>query len=394
MKKKRKSFSLYKRNDVFYVRLWDEDRGEYTGAKSTGESDRDKAVLKADAMIKAGQVIKKENDPLFIDFIREYWQKRDELSTRYKHDLQYFLKIICNYPGFKNLRITELKAGHINRFIDHLQAEGTAPRTINRIGKITKTFIRWADSRDYIANDFSRKIVKVKEVNRRRGFLDPEEIFKLAAVRWPDIRMKAAVMLGCFAGLRRGEIRALQWQDIDFENNMITVRRNFVGDYDDRGGAIFKAPKAESERKAPYLLFPELKRTLLELWQDTPFKAQTDLLLVNVDVRRRTNGIIPEGQQPLSETTIKREFCKMLEGIGISRQEQRDRNLVFHGLRHSFASLMASLLPGNITMALTGHQTRAMLENYEHHIESAVNDGLKTANSALDKYRQENKTIQ
>lgn len=388
MKKKRKPFSLYQRNGVWYARAWDEERGEYTSAKTTGETDRDRAAVKASEMVKAGQIVRKGSDPRFIDALREYWQRRDDLSQRYRKNVYACIETAAKYEPFQNLRLTAVKASHINRYIDHLKAVGTRPRTINRISQHIKTFIRWADSRDYIAADFGRKIEKVKENQRRRGFLEPEELFALAAVPWPDARVKAAVMLGAFAGLRRGEIRALQWQDIDFARGMVTVRRNFVGEYDDQGAPIFKTPKAGSERRAPYLVFPELRRALLVVWEQTPFREPGDLVLVNVWERRRKNAANAGAQIPLSETTIKREFTRMLEGIGISREAQRERNIVFHGLRHSFVSLMSSLLPGNVTMMLSGHQTRAMLENYEHTIESAVNDGLEQASRALDKYRE------
>jgi hypothetical protein len=58
--KRKKPFSLYRRGDIWYVRLWDEATGTYTGGKSTGETDRDKAAVKAADMIKAGQIVKKK----------------------------------------------------------------------------------------------------------------------------------------------------------------------------------------------------------------------------------------------------------------------------------------------------------------------------------------------
>nr|HPJ39605.1 hypothetical protein [Spirochaetota bacterium] len=57
------SFSLYQRGKVWYVRLWDETAKKYTPAKSTGETDRDKAIQRAKEMEQAGKLKKTEEDP-------------------------------------------------------------------------------------------------------------------------------------------------------------------------------------------------------------------------------------------------------------------------------------------------------------------------------------------
>ena len=53
--KKRKPFSLYKRGEIWYVRMWDNKAGSYTPGKSTGETDRDVAAVRAAEMIKSGK---------------------------------------------------------------------------------------------------------------------------------------------------------------------------------------------------------------------------------------------------------------------------------------------------------------------------------------------------
>ena len=90
----------------------------------------------------------------------------------------------------------------------------------------------------------------------------------------------------------------------------------------------------------------------------------------------------------MSDTAIKRDFSRMLESIGISREDQRERRLVYHGLRHTFVSYMSLYAGESVVMALSGHGSLRMLENYSHPIEAATVAALEAANRALDEFRK------
>jgi len=388
MKKKHSNYSLYKRAGTWYVRAWDELAGEYTTGKSTGETNRDKAAEKAGEMMKSGAIKKRTEDPFFLDHLREYWETRRDVSTAYQREtLRAIEKRIAPFKEFQGLRLSQIKPGHVHRFIDELKKNGVTVRPINRIIQSIKTYLSWAYTRDHLTRDIAGKIEKEKEPKNPRGFLEPEEIIKLAGLPWPDLRVKAAVALGLFAGLRRGEIFALQWGDIDFEKNTIDVKRNFVGEYDAEGNPIFKKPKTDSGRRFPYLIFSELKNTLLDLYRETPFKKSRDLVLVNVWTTRKYTGAAPREYRPMNEITIRRDFSRMLEKIGITAEDQRLRKLVFHGLRHSFASLMSTVATVSAVMPLTGHKQVSTFQGYAHGIDAAAVAALEAANRALDPFR-------
>jgi integrase len=57
----------------------------------------------------------------------------------------------------------------------------------------------------------------------------------------------------------------------------------------------------------------------------------------------------------------------MLKRIGVDETMQTERNIVFHGLRHSFVSLSrAAGVPDFLVQRLAGHKTAKMMENYSH----------------------------
>jgi len=262
------------------------------------------------------------------------------------------------------------------------------PRTINRILQLVKTYLNYAYKRDYVNIELAGKIERVKEKKVVRGHLEPDEFMKLVNLDWSDKRIKAAVLLAIFASMRKGEVRALQWGDIDFNKNTISIKRNFVDEYDAAGNPVFKEPKTGSARKGSYLIFSDLKNCLLELYSETPFKKPDDLVLVNIWKTNAQNQNHLKQYTPMSDTAIKRDFSRMIEAIGIDIKSQKERKLVYHGLRHTFVSYMSLFAGDSVVMSLSGHESLRMLENYSHPIESAALSALETANKALDKYRQ------
>ena len=45
---------------------------------------------------------------------------------------------------------------------------------------------------------------------------------------YPEIKRKTAILTFILTGFRRGEVAGLEWKDIDFEANQITIRRSIT----------------------------------------------------------------------------------------------------------------------------------------------------------------------
>ena len=96
-------------------------------------------------------------------------------------------------------------------------------------------------SADYI--NFPRKTPVQLE------FMTDEEVHKFFEVLtvYPDIRIKAAMMIFIMTGFRRGEVAGLEWEDIDFEKKTIKVQRSLTNV---KGfGVILKEPKTENSKR-------------------------------------------------------------------------------------------------------------------------------------------------
>jgi integrase len=59
----------------------------------------------------------------------------------------------------------------------------------------------------------------------------------------------------------------------------------------------------------------------------------------------------------------------MFRRIGISDEERRERNIVFHSWRHYCAKNLAQVTNRAIGMAILGHKTSVMFDHYAAHVD-------------------------
>ena len=74
-----------------------------------------------------------------------------------------------------------------------------------------------------IKNPFSKVVVPLIESEERRALTEDE--IELITRNWNGHRFGHAAMIMLYAGLRRGELLALQWSDIDFANRVIHISK-------------------------------------------------------------------------------------------------------------------------------------------------------------------------
>ena len=162
--------------------------------------------------------------------------------------------------------------------------------------------------------------VREVEKPRREGgqgdelqFYSPEEV--LALVRAAESEQDAAIFLtAAFTGLRRGELVALRWRDIDFPNSVIRVS----GSYSE--GHLTR-PKSNKVRSVP--MAPEVATELAKLGQRDRWTGDDDLVFPG------TTGAY------LDASALYRRF------MAAARRAEL-RRLRFHDLRHTFGTTMAA----------------------------------------------------
>lgn len=138
---------------------------------------------------------------------------------------------------------------------------------------------------------------------------------QLMAVLYQEMNLfKMAVLLVLFTGLRLGELCALKWTDIDFENKLLTVnqtvQRLYVEGHKTKTILMETAPKSEHSRR-------EIPLSIILL----------ELLMKFYNGKKYVFG----SDRPMEPRTMQYQFKKILKEANLA-----DTN--FHILRHTFST--------------------------------------------------------
>jgi len=155
------------------------------------------------------------------------------------------------------------------------------------------------------------------------------------------------MLLGSYCGLRRGEMRGLQWGDIT--NGILDVKHNFVDK------ESLKKPKWNSFRKVPIT-------PLVQEFLDTAFtNAQNKLPESYVFESPERPGM------PVSNNFFRDSVKNELSLLGINTSQQKTRVLTCHSLRHTFVTLsQLSGITDAEVMALAGQKRESTFRKYSH----------------------------
>lgn len=155
--------------------------------------------------------------------------KKPSTAKRYRGLLKKHIK---NYP-ISSIALKDLTALDIQEHYSLLAKKNISKSTLDILGKIINPCIRYAFTQGKILMDFSRSIVvpdssvQKKEGTRRPSIaLLPEQEKKLLEV-CKDTKWYYFILTALNSGMRRGELLALTWSDIDFNKRQININKSY-----------------------------------------------------------------------------------------------------------------------------------------------------------------------
>ncbi len=120
----------------------------------------------------------------------------------------------------------EITARHVRAYLSDLAGRGLQDSTINNHARAVRTLLRFFHSENYITTAVVFKLPPIAE--KRLPCLTAEDVKKLIdACRTP--RDRALVLLMVDTGLRRAELCALNWEDVDISSGLVRVVRGKGG---------------------------------------------------------------------------------------------------------------------------------------------------------------------
>jgi integrase len=145
------------------------------------------------------------------------------------------------------LQVAGIRRGDVLAFRDRIVALKGRSRTTQQVLGCLRIILREALYRDLCDADPFAGVKSVSYEAKARGAIDAFQLLKLLCAPWADDLFFLATILAAFTGLRAGEVRALQWQDLAPPS--IFIRRSLSG-----GSAVPTDPKWGKTRVVPYPL--------------------------------------------------------------------------------------------------------------------------------------------
>lgn len=302
---------------------------------------------------------------------------------------------ICT-PKLGRLKLSELRADQVSRFIEALREEYAAS-TIHGVHQAISALLDYAAKAKLIRRNFLRdEKVKLPRLQRRTDIPSKADLVALldaAATLKPEQNLlsyantKLQIALSLFSGMRPGEILGLQWENIDFANRVVKVRHS-----NSKTDGL-KAPKSIAGiRDVPLSepMFAALEDVATvwairdQCW--TGKSAQSSQNVVNQRIRRawdrrdaapiviapRTGFVVlSKHGTPLTAEAIRHNWRNVMQLAGLGEMSPSGLwkpAFTPHALRHAAVSLMIEEgLPAMNLQRVIGHaSSRTTFDVYGH----------------------------
>jgi len=303
-------------------------------------------------------------------------QWMDEWVTSYLPNVEettrigYETKIRCYIkPALGDILLKSLRAEHVQKMINDMYSRGLSPKNIRDTYNNVNAAMKRAVAIRLIPYNPCEGVTLPKLKKYRAEVYSPEMIHKLLSiVKGTD--MYLPVLLLVMVGLRRGELLALKWQDIDFKKNILKVRRNMVKG---KEGFIIKAPKSEAGIRDIHLgddVMNELKEARLQYMNDA--------LVYGVGFQNLGFVIRQEDGSPMRPDSMTRKWIRFLEKNDLPR-------IRLHDLRHSNATALikAGVNPRVVQERLGHSDVNITLNTYTHVLPEMDMDAAEKLDSIM-----------
>jgi integrase len=334
--------TIYLRGNIWWVSVFVDGKRVSKSSKSEKKADAVKLRNQLLAKKERGELRGDVSQKILISELLDDVLKSDiKESTRY-----IWKKVVAKNirPFFGHIPARRLSTDLMEDYREKRKAEGRSDATANRELSILRTAFHNARKRTPPKVVTVPYFPMVKETTIRKGFLtDPQ--YKILRDALPE-ELKPVFIVGYLAGIRKSELLAITWPQVDFESRLITLEYGETKNDDPRSvpivrGDMFNALSAEKQKHD-------------EFWPACPW-------------------VFSRGGQPIKDFRWAwDEACKRAGVPGLH----------FHDLRRTAVRNMRRAgIPQVMRMKISGHKTDSMERRYN----IADREDLANAQELLDR---------
>lgn len=320
---------------------------------------------------------------------------------------EWYCSILRNHviPYIGHMKLNKIKAQHIDKIITRLLKDGRKPRTIRSVFTSIRSCFDYAVRKDLIRENPCTRCENLPVVRRdgklhtfnedqvkrfltdalnleyevpikghtrsykEKGDGQPFKVRDYTEHKSVPLQWRVYFTLAVFGGFRRGEMIGLNWEDIDSENQTVTIRKS-VAMLD--GEQYMKDPKTEAGKRT--IKVPEVCFKLLKDWEIEQKRICLDLGSAwegyrGRDFRKNPVFIQTDTGRRMNVQSPSKKFHKILKEYNKTVDEADQLPLIrLHDLRHTNAShLVASGVDIETVARRLGHSKPSFtLDVYGH----------------------------
>jgi integrase len=280
-------------------------------------------------------------------------------------------------PSLGRLPIARIKPAHLAELYTKLRTEAVryrrkaksqdsaeeklrmgrplGPNTVLRVHRFLHRLLGWAERMNLVVRNIARSVDAPKASPSPARALTAQHVVALLSAA-EGTRFHPFLAVAVATGMRRGEIGAITWDDVDLENGTVVVRQS-VGQ-DRSGHSFIKGTKTGRERIVP------LNALAISALKTQRASQAAEKLLKRKEYEDRGLVFADELGRLLDLDAVSKTFAALARGLGIKR-----KGISLHSCRH-FGATQALAAGSDVrtVAALLGHASASTILNVYGHV--------------------------
>jgi integrase len=271
-------------------------------------------------------ISKVNSGPSFVDYMVNWYEtvyrSVVEATTFENRKFVLYKHLI---PYFGEIPISDISTENVNEFISDKQQEGLSKKTVKDLYHMLNKALNYAVELEKLIVNPATKAIKPKP---SKNIVDPwnfeeaKTFLDVAALHGKDLFYDLALN----TGMRHGELLGLRWQDINFEDQTISISLTLV--YTKKKGYHLTDVKTEESGRT-IDISPRLMEKLF-----THKRKQEEAIKECGEAWQHFNLVFPNPVGGYRDQSNQRaEFYELIKKAGV-------RKISVHGMRHTHATFL------------------------------------------------------
>lgn len=280
-------------------------------------------------------------------------------------------------PHIGSLTLAKLRTANMDEAFSTALASGRrdgtgglSPRTVHHIRRVAYKAFKQAVVWELMVKNPVAATTAPKVERKAMMAYDSSQLSAMLAAVQPT-RMYIPAMLAAMCGLRRGEIAALRWKNVELGDNRRQLSIVESAEQTDEG-VRYKEPKSGRARVVA------ISKTVVDELRAHRARQAEEQLRLGIRVDGDSFVVAQVDGSPLQPRSITHEWVRIIGKTTLPR-------IRFHGLRHTHATqLLANGVHPKVASERLGHSTIGItLDLYSHVMPGMQADAAEQVDGAL-----------